>query len=305
MPVLRTFVEQTLGPAFDPLYRKSQQARKNGDHTFVAHRLIYLYERLLISEKSWESGQKEVDFLAITELQYLKDMFDQWKKTDVWGEIGPELRQREAYVHCAVLLGWLTMLSRTGQRAEVIPKDSVSGRRTADAKLFNDYGGFLLAELKAPKSLLNPNHILNEDEAYKIVVKARKKKGSGANKQIGATPSMLVVGGLFLRNENIEALKNAAKANFRRVKSENIAVIQIVTFMIQVENGHIENGRLKIDPARTILRPQITHVSVINPNYSGYPPIEEQQPAEKTPAPSSQITIRGDGTRFNNVGVDF
>ena len=165
MVVLCDFVEEILGSAFQPLFRKSERARQVGDTGFVAHRLIYLYERLLISRKSWNAGIRSIDFLAITELQYLKDMFDQWKDTPVWDEIGSEIKQREAYAHCVLLLGWVSMLTASKKRVEVVPKSSVSGRRTADAKIFNDYGYFLDAELKAPQSLLIPSNILSPKDA--------------------------------------------------------------------------------------------------------------------------------------------
>jgi len=75
--------------------------------------------------------------------------------------------------------------------------------------------------------------------------------------------------------------------------------------MIQVENGEMENGLLKIFPARTAISPQITHWSVVNSNYKAYPPIEEKPVTEHSSDNVSQVTIKGSGTGFNNVGQDI
>ncbi len=300
------FVETLLGPSFKVLLQRSARARSLNDSSYAPHRLIYIYERLKLSKKWFYSGQKEVDFLAITELQFLKNMYDRWLGTEVWDEIGNEIRQIEAYVHCILLLGWISGILDSGVRVEIVPKNKETGKRSEDARIYNNYGRYLSVELKTPATLLNPSNILNEEQAYKIVTKARKKKGSGSSKQIGASPSVLQIGGLFLRNENLKVIKLAMEENFRRNPSEHIAIMQVLTFMIEVENAEIENGGLKIDTRRSVFRPQITHWSVLNDNYKGYPPIAESNVETNYDKMNrTQVTIQGEGTGFNNVGFDI
>jgi len=71
---LRAFVQELLGDEFPSLYNKSRRARELGAKDFIPHRLIYLYERMEISEKLLGKDSPSCNFLANVELQFVKDL---------------------------------------------------------------------------------------------------------------------------------------------------------------------------------------------------------------------------------------
>lgn len=301
---LKKFVEDVLGNHFNPLTKRSLRAIHHKDSSYIPHRLIYLYERMLISEHGMNETPPNPDFISICELDFLKSIANRWQGTKEWDEIKHELLQREAYVHCLILLAWLTISTDTGMNVEIIPKDKETGVRTADAKIFNPFGEYMLAELKAPQVLLNPTHILTADEAYKIIRNARKKTGSGANRQIGNQPSALIIGGLFISDPNLDTLENAVKENFRRVPASNIAVCFIFSFSIIINNPVFKNGQQAIDINKTVISGVITQRVIVNKSYSGNLPIkfkEDTPLATIDESKRTQHTINGSGTGFNNV----
>lgn len=302
LPDILNLIEGELGESFTSLYSKSTRARKCDDQSFIPHRLIYLYERIQLTIKWNRDGQGKADFLAMTEAAFFISMRDHWNNTEVWNEISGEISHPESYVHNLIICGWL--LIHQDKRAEINPKDPTSGNRSADLRVYNDYGRFIDIEVKAPALLLAPSRRLTDDEAYSIVSKARKKAGSGKKKQIGESSSALIIGGLFIGDKNIDTLKRAAADSFRRNPSTRIAFIEIVTYIIEAKNVSFINGQLEIHQGKSILSSQIHREPVLNPKYNSYPPVLMSEKVVKK-NDSEQYTISGDRVAFNNVGENI
>ncbi len=259
IPILKRFITSLLGEKIERLNSQYLLGLSSNQQSKY-HRLINLGHRLAQSENQIKNGAPIFDYIAFAETKFLFQLFDKWRDQEEWKEIQTEIYNPLAYVHCLVLLYWLSCDFFKNCKTSIIPRDKISGVRTADAMVKSSSNDILLVELKTPEKLINNQNLLTNEEAYKIIKKARNKIGSGKKKQTGHNNYMLLIGGLFITIKNMEVLEKAAEESFKRVPSKSLTSIQIFTFKLSFESNVFEtNSGVIIDP--TFLQKTIINTS--------------------------------------------
>lgn len=281
---LQDQIEQVLCDRFKRFQRAYDYALRTGSTSYVPHRLAFLHHRLELSKEMLTRTPKELDIVHFVEVDSVFGAINEVRVEPWWSGVEHELKEPGSFVHLYLLVLWFLTSKELGYGQLTILPASDKGR-LADMRFTTHTGAHVPMELKTPEALRDPSIVLTQEHADKIVEKAYRKAAVGKGRQIGFSPSILCIGGLYLDNSNREMLTDACLRMLKRRKPRQIIGIRLLTCTQNVENPiYDDDGNIGAGP-NTKWFPGITYRDIENPHYSG-----DVRIIRKVPAPAQPLT---------------
>ncbi len=199
------------------------------------HRLVDAIRRVAASRHNLEARIGLVDAEAIVEVRTLLVLAERWRNDAIWSELQNSLRDPNQYVHTLLLLSAHHVWSGAGNVVSLKRADGTS--RTFDLDM-HDLGYSVGVEVKVPLKLRRGGKPpLKALAAKEVVLDALKKAGTRTGGQLPPDRcGILVIGGLSLKQLDLDRLAQGAEALFAARTLSHIGAIQILSIGIHVTN---------------------------------------------------------------------
>jgi len=228
--------EELLADSFEELHAAYERGRRSHTPPRTVHRLVAQIDAARRSADSYRSGEPSLRVLDVLELSAALELFERWRAAPAWDAIVGALANPDDYPHAVITLAVASHLTDAGNRVELLPAHG--DVRTPDIAVRSTTGARTNVEVKTPRALQQPHDRLSQSRAEKIIGAAVKDAGMKEGGQLSPTdPGILVVGGFYLADADLDALEEAATRRVRdRESRSHIAAVAIVAFGAFVED---------------------------------------------------------------------
>lgn len=219
------------------------------------HRLVQLFVRIQDSAHAEEGSL--ADTLArvnTVELEGAISLFEEWLGTPAWGEFQTALRTAPEYPHAVSTLAVANALKVRHPSLEIIP--SPTQGKSPDINLPISGTAGLKVEVKAPRSLWQPDKHPKESQAIKLIDDAWDKAKAQLASDDPKRVSLLVIAGLTMSPDLVNRLTVAADYWLRRKPRPTLFGIALFNLAqgVDVVAGRAEvslrqESRLRRNPA--------------------------------------------------------
>lgn len=233
------------------------------------HRLVDAIRRVAASRHNLEARNGLVDAEAIVEVRTLLVLAERWRNDALWPELQNSLRDPNQYVHTLLLLAAHHVWSAAGNIVNLKQADGTT--RTFDLRM-QDRGHSLAAELKTPLKLRRGGKPpLKTLAAKQVVFDAIKNAGTGEGGQLAPDRcGILIIGGLSLKQLDLERLAQGAEALFAARTLSHIGAVQILSIGVHINDpGSIGDHAVSM-VAGSSLQTRFGIRFVQNPQYLGF-----------------------------------
>ncbi len=244
------------------------------------HRLVDAIRRVAASRQNLKTSNGLVDAEAIVELNTLLAFAERWRNDPIWPELQNSLRDPNQYVHTMLLLAAHHWWSVAGNVVNL--KRAGGTSRTFDISVLVQ-GHSVAVEVKAPLNLRRGGYLrLNALDAKEVVIDALKNAGTGAGGQLSRERcGILVIGGLSLKQLDLDRLAHGARALFAVRSLCHIGAIQILSIGVNISDpGPVGDHGVSL-VAGSSLETRFSSRLIRNPRYLGF---VQLTPVPPTPA---------------------
>jgi len=239
-----------LGDTYQDLVDERARGIRSSMPPKKPHRLVSNVRRLAASRQTLEQGRGDggLDVAAIIEVRTLLSLVEPWRGHASWPSIVASLVDGDSYAHTVVMLTTAKLYSDSGYLVQLEPPSP--DRRSFDLRLLAGEGQTAAIEVKAPSSLRQgSSRKITRDDARKVVFNAMEKAGTSAGGQLAPDRcGILVIGGLGLKQVDVDNLGRGADDLFRRRWLSHIDSILILSLGTHINGPHIVEGTTFVGP---------------------------------------------------------
>ncbi len=258
-----------LGEHYDKLVAQRTRGLDSKHPPTNPHRLVDSIRRVTASRHNLEAGNGLIDAEAIVEVRTLLVLAERWRRDPIWPQLQNSLRDPNQYVHTVLLLTAHHLWSADGN---VVGLKRADGTKRMFDLSMQVQGHSVAAELKAPLKLrCGGKPPLTPLAAKHVVFEAIRNAGTGEDGQLSPDKcGILIIGGLSLRQLDLDRLAYGAETLFRARTLSHIGAIQILSIGVNIyDPGPVgEHGVLMVSGSSLQTRFGIRFIR--NPRYLGF-----------------------------------